>query len=149
MGETNAGVWERGGEIPEDIGVSASRDEPEELFCHSTPEDTLGGEERKRMAQVEAHVRAELADGAGACPVALVNASLKDVADQIEILVLFVLARSRTLSRTAATPRGALVDEHLELVLDGVLFLNTVHRLATCSQPQHHIVTPSARLPIS
>ena len=99
------------------------------------------------MAEVEAHVCAKLADGACACPVALVHASLKDVADKIQILVLFVLGSSRTLSRTTTTRRGALVHEHLELVLDGVLFLDAIHRLTTCFQAQHNIVTPSADFP--
>ena len=123
---------------PKIVGVGVARNEPEKLLRHATPEDTLCGEERKRVAQIEAHVSAKLADGARACPVALVDTRLQDVPDQIQVLVFCVLLVGRSCLRTiggTCLSQGALVDKDLEFVLDSILFLDTIERLAICFEP--------------
>jgi len=84
---------------------------------------------------------AKLANGSGACPVTLVDAGLEDVSDEIQVLVLFVLAICRSCHGTAGralTALRALIDEDLEFVLDRILFLDAVERLAVCLWDHSH-----------
>lgn len=87
------------------------------------------------MAKIETHVRTKLSDGACARPVALVNAGLEDVANQVQVLVLFVLAGGRTVCYAIGSSCPVLlglVDKDLEFVLDRVVFFDAVHGLAAC-----------------
>jgi hypothetical protein len=97
-------------------------------------------------------VGAKLADGARTRPVALEDARLQDVPDQIQVLVLCVLLVRRSCLRTLGgdcLSQGALVDEDLEFVLDRVLFLDAVERLAFCFEPhaQPSVPRPKRKIP--
>ena len=45
------------------LGTGVPADEPEELLGQPTPEDPLGGQEGKRLAQVEPHLVSKLGHG--------------------------------------------------------------------------------------
>lgn len=52
----------------------------------TSPEGPLGGQQRKGMPQIEAHLGAELGDGASAGAVAFDRPSLNDIPHHIQIL---------------------------------------------------------------
>jgi hypothetical protein len=97
------------------------------------------------MAKIEAHLGSELADCSRARPVPLANTRRHDVADEVQVLVLLVLAARRScgdLRAGCALAFGALLDEHLELILDRVLFFDAIHWLAPCVEPTYKPLDP-------
>ena len=99
------------------------------------------------MAKIEAHLGPKLAYGARAGPVALAHPRRHDVADQVEVLELFVLAAACTggdLRSGLALAPGTFLDEDLKLILDRVFFFDAIHGFAPClhTAPRVHPYIP-------
>src|SRR5690606_23322528 len=60
--------------------------EPQQLVDDRAQVELLGGDQRKAFAEVEAHLPAEHAAGAGAGAVGLFGAVFEDVAEEVEVL---------------------------------------------------------------
>mmetsp|Transcript_17418 Transcript_17418/g.53327 ORF Transcript_17418/g.53327 Transcript_17418/m.53327 type:complete len:293 (-) Transcript_17418:581-1459(-) len=74
------------------VGVGATLDEPEELLGEAAPEHALRREQREApVAQVEAHLHAELGDGARARAVPAGDALVDDLADEVQVLPFLVV----------------------------------------------------------
>ena len=81
---------------PLDVGVAAQ--EPQQLGEHRPGVHLLGGHEREALGEVEAHLVAEDAAGAGAGAVALLRPVVEDPLEEVEVLL-----HAATLA--AGTPR--------------------------------------------
>ena len=84
---------------PAHVGVAAQ--EPQQLADDRAQVQPLGRDDREALGQVEAHLVAEHAAGAGAGAVGLVGTGGHDVVEQVE-----VLAHARSLHRRDPTPAG-------------------------------------------
>ena len=77
--------------------------EPQKLVDDGAQVQLLGGHQRKAGCEIEAHLIAEYAQGAGAGAVVLARAVLADVAQKIEILPHYAFTRPNC--RSAASRR--------------------------------------------
>ena len=78
---------------PAHVGLAAQ--EPEQLIDDRLGEKLLGGDQRKAVGQIEAHLMAEDRQRAGAGAVALLHARLQHFFHQIEILAHLQIFRRR------------------------------------------------------
>jgi len=77
----------------EQLGVGVATEEPDQFFTNTLPEDTLGGKEGPApVAEGEAHLRAEEADGSDTSAVFLDTSIGEDVLDEVDVLVFFFVA---------------------------------------------------------
>src|SRR3546814_9771964 len=67
-----------------DVGVP--REEPQQFMDDRLEMQLLGGQQREALGEVEAHLVAEQALGAGAGAVALVDALVANPAQEVEVL---------------------------------------------------------------
>jgi hypothetical protein len=66
-----------------DVGVPSEK--PQKLVDDALEKQTLGGSDRKALSQVEPHLAAEHAQGAGSGPVGFFHSLAKDVAQEVQV----------------------------------------------------------------